>query len=98
MSRQLRFVKSQDSRSRLRRSPPRLSPRGTLGVGEGFTLCSSARLPVVVGPTPLVNNLFRTETLTRWVSTKSTPSAVSVNSALSAFKMYPFLYRYQMVN
>src|ERR1039458_4634368 len=98
MSRQLRFVKSQDSRSRLRRSPPRLSPRGTLGVGEGFTLCSSARLPVVVGPTPLVNNLFRTVTITRWRSEEHTSELQSLNSALSAFKMYPFLYRYQMVN
>jgi len=50
------------------------------------------------GPVLVVNNLFRTGVLPRCVSTKSTPSAVSVKAELSARVMYPFFIRYQVVN
>src|SRR5919201_2834604 len=54
--------------------------------------------PVVEDPLLSVSNLSRTGICTRWVSTKSTPSAVSVKSELSARVMYPLFRRYHAVN
>jgi len=43
----------------------------------------------VKGSVPFVSNLFRIGIFTRCDSTKSTPSMVSLKSALSARVMYP---------
>src|ERR1017187_10727406 len=68
---------------------------GAWGEVEAF-LASTP--PVAKGPAPLVSNLFRVGIFARCVSTKSTPSAVSVKAELSARVMYPFFCRYHNVN
>ena len=74
-------------------------PAGTMiGVGEGVKTLFAAAPFVVDAPAPVVSNLFRIGIFTRCDSTKSTPSAVSVKSELSARVMYPLFQRYHAVN
>src|SRR5579864_2514796 len=69
-----------------------------IGVEGGVKTLFAAAASAAEGPVPVVSNLFRTGIFTRCDSTKSTPSAVSVKSELSARVIYPLFRRYHAVN